>query len=81
MNDLDDFLHELSDNELAIFFWYRYEGFLAKSKMKIDSELEKRKLSRENLQSLLNTKLDKASSIDGETCPRCGSDKLFVRNG
>lgn len=78
MSELDNFISNLSDHELAIFFGYRYDTFLDKSKVKIDNEIGKRKLSPEKLKSLLNTKLNKASLNEIRTCTRCGSNKLFI---
>ena len=38
MKVLDNFLSNLSDHELAIFFGFRYDTFLYKSKEKIDNK-------------------------------------------
>ena len=78
MKELDNFLDSLSDHELAIFFGYRYEGFLKKSKLKIENEIKKRNLSSEKLNSLLNIKLNKELPKESNCCPRCGSEKLFI---
>lgn len=78
MNELDDFINSLTDHELAIFFGYRYKRFLDKSKMKIDKEIKMRNLSSEKLESLLNIKLNEDVQKDNRSCPRCGSDKLFI---
>src|SRR5680860_302989 len=78
MSELDNFISNLSDRELAIFFGYRYDRFLDKSKVKIDNEIRKRKLSPEKLKSLLDTKLNKVSINEIRSCTRCGSNKLFI---
>ncbi len=78
MSELDNFISSLSDHELAIFFGYRYDRFLDKSKEKIDKEIKKRNLSSEKLKSLLDTKLNNESIKDIRNCPRCGSNKLFI---
>ena len=57
MKELDNFLDNLSDHELAIFYGNRYIGFLEKSREKIDKEINKRNLSREQIKSLQDKKL------------------------
>ena len=76
MSEFDKFLAGIPDHELAIFFRYRYQGFLSKSKEKIDIEINNRKLSPEQLESYSNKKLIIEKSNEIKTCPRCGSDKL-----
>lgn len=78
MKVLDNFLSNLSDHELAIFFGFRYNTFLYKSKEKIDNEIKKRNLSPENLKSLKDKKLINESIEEIKKCPRCGSNKLFI---
>ena len=78
MNKLDNFINSLSNHELAIFFEYRYNGFLKNSKEKIDTEINRRNLSPEQLKLLKDKKLIIDSSEETKFCQRCGSDKLFV---
>lgn len=78
MSNLDDFLTNLTDHELAIFFANSYDGFLDHSKRKIDAEIEKRQLSKIQIKALKDTKLQLTRSDQTNTCYRCGSDKLFV---
>ena len=78
MKELDYFLNNLSDHELAIFYGYRYLGFLDSSKEKINTEIKKRNLSREHLKSFLDKKLFNDSKEEKIECERCGSNKLFI---
>jgi DNA-directed RNA polymerase subunit RPC12/RpoP len=78
MKELDYFLNNLSDHELAIFYGYRYLGFLDSSKEKIDTEIQKRNLSREQLKLLLDKKLINDSEEEKIGCERCGSNRLFI---
>ncbi len=78
MKELDNFILGLSDHELAIFFGYRYGGFLNRSKLKIENEIKKRNLSSEKLKSLSNIKLNNDLTKETKCCPRCGSEKLFM---
>jgi len=78
MKELDYFLNNLSDHELAIFYGHRYLGFLDSSKEKIDTEIKKRNLSRKQLKSLLDKKLISDSKEEKIGCERCGSNRLFI---
>ncbi len=78
MKELDYFLNKLSDHELAIFYGFRYSGFLDGSKEKIDDEIKKRNLSLEKLKSLQYKKLINDSKEEKIGCERCGSNKLFI---
>ena len=77
MNEFEKFISRLSDHELAIFVKYRYDGFLAGSKEKIDKELKHRKLSADKLENYLKGKLNLNGGEDARKCLRCGSGKLF----
>ena len=73
MSKLQEFLDVLSDSELANFYLYRYEQFLKGSKDKIDAELSKRNISKENIEIYrLENKV-----ISEDKCPRCGSNKFY----
>lgn len=78
MNRFDHFIHSLSDHELAIFVKYRRDGFLAKSKEKIDTEIKNRKLTPEKLESYSYEKLRIKTEGKIKNCSRCGSDILFT---
>jgi len=78
MSELDKFISSLSDHELAFFFGYRYNRFLENSRKKIDNEIRRRNLSPEKLKSLKEEKLVIKSVKESKSCPRCGSDKLFI---
>ena len=78
MKEFNNFLSKLSDHELAIFFGYRYNSFMANSKEKIDNEIKKRNLSSEKLKSLLDTKLIIETRSENKSCARCGSHKLYI---
>ncbi len=78
MKELDNFLENLSDHELAIFYGYKYLGFLDSSKEKITNEIKKRNLLSEKLKSLKDKKLIYDSIEKSLNCQRCGSNKLFI---
>ena len=77
MKDLDIFLENLNDSELAAFIAYRFEDFLDNSRQKIVREIKKRELTHSDLKILF----DKGLQIDTEsniTCPQCGSDRFYI---
>lgn len=78
MSKFENFINNLSDHELAIFYGYRYLGFLDSSKEKIIDEIKKRNLSREKLKSLQDKKIISDSKEEKISCERCGSNKLFI---
>lgn len=78
MSKFENFISSLTDHELAIFVGYRYQGFLASSKEKILAEIKKRKLSSDQLEAYFTTKLESESAKNLNSCPRCGSNQLFV---
>lgn len=80
MNEFKDFISSLTDHELAIFFGYRYNAFLENSQKKIDEQIKNRNLSSAKLELLKESKLGSDLSKESKTCPRCGSDRLFVES-
>ncbi len=76
MDKLELFLKSLSDHELALFIGYRYTEFLEDSRKKIKQEAKRRHLDKKTLLQLFETPLELFTLND--TCPRCGSDKLFT---
>ncbi len=78
MSDLGKFLNNLTNHELAIFYGYRYAGFLDTSKAKIANEIKKRNLSIEKIGLLKDKKLINDSTKENISCERCGSNKLFI---
>jgi hypothetical protein len=67
MSKLQTFLNELTDSELVSFYKYRYEQFMKSSKDKIDSELNKRGIQKEDFNQL---KMDDLTNTKG-SCPQC----------
>ncbi|MBN1985498.1 MAG: hypothetical protein JW761_04290 [Prolixibacteraceae bacterium] len=80
MSEFDAFLSRLSDHELAIFYGYRYNGFLENSQKKIDREIGRRNLGPEKLKALKDRRLSSLTAEEIKTCPRCGSGQLFVES-
>lgn len=76
MENLDTFLASLSDQELAKFAGYRFDDFLSNSREKIIIETKKRNLDKDKLVELFNMSFE--SETQKETCPRCGSSRLFI---
>lgn len=77
MSEFEKFINRLSDHEFAIFVKYRYDGFLAGSKEKIDQELKNRKLTADKLESYSKEELNSDGGEGPQKCLRCGSAKLF----
>jgi hypothetical protein len=77
MNDLELFLKDLSDSELAVFISYRFEDFLENSRQRIINEVKQRGLNQKDLKQLY----DKGLHVDADSnvcCPQCGSDRFFL---
>lgn len=70
MTNLEIFLKELTNSELAVFVGYRYREFLPNSKEKIKSEVQRRRLNQETLAELFMSGIQNAN---GENCQRCNS--------
>lgn len=77
MKDLDHFLADLSDSELAIFIAYRFDDFLDNSKQKIIAEVDKRKLTHAQIKELFNNGIPTNADSD-YLCPRCSSPRFHV---
>ncbi len=77
MNDLDLFLKDLSDVELAKFIAYRLNDFLGTSKEKIIAEAKLRNLNHEDLKRLFNEYIQPQEKAKNK-CLQCGSTRLFV---
>lgn len=80
MSKLELFLQSLSNSELAFFYKYRYTDFLVGSRAKIDKEIDKRKITKQEIHSFLtNSKCDniKYSKYD-LICPRCKSKRIII---
>src|SRR5690554_7926941 len=73
MSKLQTFLDELTDSELVSFYNYRYEQFMKSSKVKIDSELIKRGMQKEDFD---HYRVDILANTE-ERCPQCGSQKFY----
>lgn len=73
MSKVQQFLDELTDNELLGFFHFRYSEFLQGSKDKIDAEIQKRRLNVE----AFDPSVARSDHSDEKNCPRCGSSKFY----
>jgi len=78
MSKLQDFIDSLEDFELGAFYKYRFESFMKGSQDKILKELEKRNISIDSIDSLIdkNSKLD--SEVENKYCPRCYSKHFYL---
>ena len=78
---LKDKLSELEDFELAFIYKYRYDSFLEKTKNLIIRELESRNLKENQINSLINSRLEESKKKPAEDkvirCPRCTTQKIF----
>ena len=68
--NLETFLRELTNSELAAFVGYRYREFLPNSQEKIKSEVQRRRLNQETLAELFQSGIQ--NSV-GDNCPNCNS--------
>ncbi|MFZ1635974.1 MAG: hypothetical protein WBP43_10330 [Chitinophagales bacterium] len=74
---LSSFLKELSNQELHLFYFYRYNEFLPGSQAQIDAELRKR-----NLQLNITAKPVKLEIVEGNAtaqCKKCGSTRFIAQ--
>lgn len=76
MIDLEEFLKDLSNTELAIFYSYRYDDFIEYSRTKIDREIKSRRLSKEQIKYMFEKGLP-VPDPDKYYCPRCHSTRAF----
>ena len=77
-SNLEEFLKDLSDHELAIFIAYRYKHFLTDSRRKIKNEITSRKLDNDILLKLFQKGLKIVDKVDHLHCPRCNSNRIFI---
>ena len=71
---LAEFIRKLNNQELAFFYKFRYDSFMSPSKNLILNELNKRKLTDKEIETLTGTK---TTSFKNELCcPICGSNKI-----
>ena len=75
MSKLQEFLSILSNHELARFYEYRYPEFLKGSKEKIDEELKRRAMDKNNLSPHINPHNHQENST---VCPQCYSSKFYT---
>jgi hypothetical protein len=74
---LTAFLKALNDQELCLFYYYRYTEFLPDSQLKIDDEIQRR-----NLQTSIMRKPEKLALIKENTspqCKKCGSERFTTQ--
>lgn len=72
---LSTFLKELSNQELNLFYHYRYNEFMPGSQAQIDAEIQKR-----NLKFNIKEEPVKLEIIEGHPyaqCKKCGSTKFL----
>ncbi len=71
----NNFIKGLTDHELAVYIGYQYQSLLPYAKKKIKLEVERRKLTKQELEKYYQTKL---SYSKGEKfCEICGSNKFI----
>ena len=78
-DDLNTFISNLTDNELATFVAYQFEELLDNSKQKIIKEVKRRNLSSDDLKRLYHQGISHGNDNRRRgVCPQCGSNKFFV---
>ncbi len=78
MSKLQDFIDSLEDFELGAFYNYRFESFMKGSQEKILKELEKRNISIDSVDSLIDKNRKSDSEIQNKYCPRCYSKHFYL---
>lgn len=79
MGKLRNFLKDLSDYELFVFYKYRFDNFLTKSKNIILEEFQNRKLNPDDYNLIVKKKQIHTKHNNSDLiCPRCGSDKYYI---
>ncbi|MBN2486069.1 MAG: hypothetical protein JXB34_08855 [Bacteroidales bacterium] len=79
-SELEKFLLQLSDHELAIYIGYNFDSLMPGSREKVLHEANKRGLKREQLEKYFYLKLPISPELleSNIICPRCGSEHIFV---
>ena len=73
--NLETFLRELTNSELAAFVGHRYREFLPNSQDKIKAEVQRRRLNQETLRELFQSGIQNTSK---DNCPNCNSDRKIT---
>lgn len=79
MSSIKDILLDLSNDELAILVYCRYQSLLVYSRQYIDEELRQRGL---DLNEILNKPMIRLPKADKQTmqCKKCGSERFHNVN-
>ncbi|MBK3519768.1 hypothetical protein [Carboxylicivirga marina] len=77
MDELQKFISNLTDIELAKFIGYRIKGFMGSSQQFILDEARSRGLGFEEIKTLFKNEIPQGSNML-YCCPQCGSDKYFT---
>ena len=74
----DNFILNLTDHELAVFYKNRYDDFMSNSKQKITDEMTDRNLQLNEVNRLSSGLLNMDKKDRTNLCQRCGSDYLKI---
>ena len=72
---LIDFLKQLDDKELQVFYYYRYNEFLPDSRSLINNEFKIRNLNSKEITTAV--KLKSEIKLNTTICKRCGSQRFI----
>lgn len=73
--ELEVFLRELTNKELATFIRFRYREFLPNSQERIKSEVQRRSLNKKTLTELSQSGIKNSGEVN---CPNCNSDRMII---
>lgn len=75
-NDSEQFLHSMSEIEIAFFVWYKLPDYLPATRKKVKEELDNMGLDMEKIRSIV-TEHQFPEERKENICDRCGSSKLI----
>jgi hypothetical protein len=76
MKQINKFLTELDDYELAYFAKYRLPTFIPETQSEIKKYLVKKGLTDSKVEQLVSVNPKRQSKKGQQRCPRCSSDKI-----
>lgn len=78
MNNVEEYLGQFEDFELAFFWKYKLDTYMEDTEKEIKCYLNKRKLDEARMNSLINEYSQYTFPDDELRCPRCKSKKITI---
>ena len=79
MTQIQKFLSELNENELAYFAKFKLHTYMPKTQLEIKKHLSKKGINNLKIEELISTNKIKPLQNGKEQCPRCFTDKLNIQ--